>query len=251
MVLTAAAVPIFLLAGERYALLALAVSGALWAISQCFPSLAGFLTQRCYVNPLAWQFLFSIGMYFGVKWGSSELSIQLLACRKWLVPLACTIVAAAFFYRLSTRVGPHVGLDTTWMRIPVAKLIEMKENLSPLRLLHFLSIALLVATYLPRTSAPFGWSIASPLVESGKHSLELFSLSVVLSTVDSIAVLAYQPSLIGRFALDGIAFFLMALTGFLLSRVTDSEKIKCASMDRELSRTSTDDRQSSPSRRLR
>jgi hypothetical protein len=117
--------------------------------------------------------------------------------------------------------------------------------------LHFLSIALLVATYLPRTSAPFGWSIASPLVESGKHSLELFSLSVVLSTVDSIAVLAYQPSLIGRFALDGIAFFLMALTGFLLSRVTDSEKIKCASMDRELSRTSTDDRQSSPSRRLR
>src|SRR5262245_46061038 len=122
-------------------------------------------------------------MYFGVKWDSAKPAMQLLAGLKWLVPLAWTIVAAALFYRLFTRVSSLVGLDTTWIRIPVSEWSHMKENLSPVRLLHFLSVALLVATYIPRTSTPLGWSMAPLLIESGKHSLELFSLSVVLSTV--------------------------------------------------------------------
>jgi hypothetical protein len=50
------------------------------------------------------------------------------------------------------------------------------------------------------------------------HALEVFSLSVVLTTIVNIVVLTGVRSLGDRLIVDGIGFALLALTAFALAR---------------------------------
>ena len=217
MVLTLAVVSIFLMGGERHAFATLGTSGLVWAISQITSDFMAPLTHHWYFNPFAWQFLFSIGMFFGMKWDFTQPALRLLGRFSWLVPAAWAIVVMAFLYRLLLGLS-YFGFDVTPIRITDPRLAHMKDNLSAVRLLHFLSVALLVVTYFRPTSTILRWTILLPVIVSGMYSLELFSLSVVLSTLDTIAVLAYQPPLLIRLAMDSVACFLMVLTAFVLLR---------------------------------
>src|SRR5262249_99741 len=108
-VLTLVNVPAFMIAGERHCVLVLATSALIWAGSQFF---SDFLVLS--FNPFAWQFLFSIGIFVGVKWNSEQPILPSLAQLRWVVVMAWTIVISAFLYRL---VSSRSGLDVAWLRI--------------------------------------------------------------------------------------------------------------------------------------
>jgi hypothetical protein len=209
--LTLFIVPAFLIAGERYCLLAIATSGLIWAASQFISDFAAPTTHWLWSNPFAWQFLFSIGIFVGMKWDCKQPILPALPqlIIRWVVVAAWTIVISAFLYRFVTsRFGFHV----TWLRIESSDWSNMKANLSTIRLLHFLSIALLVAIYFRVDSALFEWPISKLVIKTGRRSLEVFSLTVVLDMVENIIVLAGNSSVLNRLLMDGIAFLLMALT---------------------------------------
>lgn len=203
--MTLVAVPI-LIAGFRYKATATLVASALvWGLSQSFSGSSHSLEAYFAINPFAWQFLFAIGMFFGTKRDSSHLQSS-------VVPIAWTIVVVAFLYKFIVRVAPHLGFDVEWLTISPPTLIEMKINLSALRLTHFLSVALLVARYLGPRSTLLQWPVFAPMVRVGARPLEMYSLTVVLSVLALIIESVYHPSPPSKILIDGAIFVLMALT---------------------------------------
>lgn len=208
-------VPTFLLAHDRYWAFALAVSGLLWVISQFLAEYMAPLTHRLFLNPLAWQFLFAIGVTLGIsrerRSPAASLrpsSFRLLVIAAWVVvlgSLAIRILAARSAFNVEA------------LRLDPATALAMKENLSPIRLLHFLSMVVLVAIYFRQDSAILNWPIFKPVIDTGAHSLEVFSLSVVLTVVANILVSTTTPSLGDRLAIDCVAFLVLALSATALS----------------------------------
>src|SRR5262249_3184058 len=107
------------------------------------------------------------------------------------------IVIGSLLYRFSF-LASRFQLDVDWFRIPATTLTHMKENLSAVRLLHFLSVAFLVATCVKSSNPILRWSGAAIVARTGRFSLEVFSLSAVLSVVLNIIVVTYHPSVLEK-----------------------------------------------------
>jgi hypothetical protein len=214
MMLTLVAVPAFLGAGDRYRFLVLVISGLIWAISQIFSDVILPLTNRWNFNPLAWQFLFVIGLFAGSQYDTKQSILPTLSRRRSIVIAAWIIVISAFLYKLMTA---RSGFDIAWLRFDQSAWASMKQNLSPLRLVHFLSVALLVAIYFRQDNALMKWRISLPVIKTGMHSLEVFSLAVVIDVLENLILIPVGPSISDRIAIDAVAFLLMTLTAIALA----------------------------------
>ena len=214
-VLTLIVIPLFLMGAARNAALTLAASGFIWAIAQLYSDLTPHLADHSYFNALAWQFLFSIGMFIGIRYDFDWSGLRSTPTFKWVLVAAWAIVIGSFLYRFSFFLW-RFQFDLDWLRTSGAAYIRMKETLSAVRLLHFLSVALLLATYVTSSNPIFRWSGPAIVTRIGRYSLEVFTVSAILSVVLNIIVVAYHPSVLERLGLDGIAILLMALTAFAL-----------------------------------
>ena len=119
-------------------------------------------------------------------------------------------------YRLGLVVTHELNVD--WLVFTDATLRHMKENLSPLRLLHFLSVALLVATYVKKDNPVLTWPGASVVIKSGRSSLQVFCLGAILTVLLNLFVAVERPMVIERLALDSAAMLLIGLVATLLMR---------------------------------
>ena len=207
-VLTLLLVPAFLIVGDRNWLSTLTISSVIWGTTQIFADFPAALTHRWYFNPCAWQFLFAIGLVVGMKWDTQKPTLSWLSQKRWLVASAWIIVVSTLLYKM---VSSRIGLNVDWLRIDAYTAATMKQNLSPLRLVHFLSVALLVGIYFRQDNPILKWSICKPVIQTGMHSLEVFSLSIVLDCFVNLVVLAESPSLGVRLLMDGMGFLLLAL----------------------------------------
>jgi len=207
LMLTAIAIPSFLWLAQRDHRIALAVSAAVWVLAQFDPDLAPHFAEQSYFDWLAWQFLFCIGMFVGLRRGlTSPVPPRVHA---WLLRVACGIVIASLAYRLALLASQHLHLNLEWLRLSEATVLHMKENLSPLRLVHFLSTTLLVATYLKSTSAFLENRGALAVIETGRFSLEVFCLSAIVDVLLNIWVIINQPGAAERVAVDLVAIALV------------------------------------------
>ena len=177
------------------------------------------LTHHLGVNLLAWQFLFVIGLFVATKQDFKQLTLLLRPHLRLAVAAACTVVVGAFLYKL---LAARSGFDIAWLRLEPSTLASMKDNLSPMRLVHFFSVAFLVAVYFRRDRAFLKWPLSMPLIKTGMHSLQVFSLAVVLGNLFNLIVLTGAPPLGDRLIMDGIAFLLMALTGIAVTPVSET-----------------------------
>jgi hypothetical protein len=82
-----------------------------------------------------------------------------------------------------------------------------KTNLGVLRLLHFLTLAIVADWLIPRDWPPLTWRVLQPLILCGQHSLEVFCLGVTLAFAGQVAAVEAPGSVIIRFlvAVAGIA----------------------------------------------
>lgn len=184
-----------------------------WLACQFFSDYMAPLTHRLFLNPLAWQFLFAIGVTLGIERESKQPLWQNLLRLRWVVKVAWAVVLGAFFYRIMVA---NSGFNVASWKIDHTIANTMKENLSPLRLVHFLGVALLVAVYLRQDSPFLKCTISKSVITTGMHSLEVFSLCVVLTVVVNIVVLASVPSLSDRLIIDTVVFVLLAITAAAL-----------------------------------
>ena len=214
LVLTAVVLPLFLWGAGASAVLTLTASGFVWAISQIYLNLLPHLTDHSYFNPLAWQFLFSIGIFVGLQFNSASPRRRTTQISKWLVTAAWAYVIFALLYRYRSLL--HLG----WL----PTMTNDKENLSASRLLHFLSIAFLFATYIGSNTPILSRWPATVVIRTGQCSLEIFSIGTILSVLLSLVVVLQHSSRLERVALDGVAVVLMALTALVLTQIRNSRR---------------------------
>jgi hypothetical protein len=198
--------------------LILVASGSIWIVAQINPELAPHLADHSYFNPLAWQFLFTIGLLVGANYNADWSRLRSTQTFRWLLVVAWAIVIFCLLYQFTFFVGTRLQLDLSWLRISGEQLVQMKENLSLLRLLHFLSVAVLVGTYISSSNPIFRWAGATAMIQIGASSLEMFSLSAILSVALNIIVVLDRPSIPEKLILDGMAMLLMAMSAVLLSQ---------------------------------
>jgi hypothetical protein len=164
-----------------------------------------------YFNPLAWQFLFIIGAAMGLAAPADGDRARRLRAA---TPLALTIVAAATVVKLSWTIH---GL---WEPFPGLLLKELwpvnKSNLSPLRLVPFFALAVLVAVWVPPQAAVLRSAAARPLVRCGQQSLEIFCLGIVLSALGHFLISEYGLGVGAQLAISVVGIALMCLTAKLI-----------------------------------
>jgi hypothetical protein len=127
-------------------------------------------------NPFAWQLLFVLGAWCALggaqnlaRWINSPVVIGLAIT--YLV-LAFCIAMTWYIPRLAVYVPKFVG--------EVIYPID-KTNLDVLRILHFLSLAVITVALVPRDWPGLKSRILWPAIVCGQHSLETFCLGVFLS----------------------------------------------------------------------
>jgi hypothetical protein len=191
----------------------------IWIIAQLSPGLSPHLS---FFALLAWQFIFAIGMYIGVKRYSGEPG-QSIAENPLLLWGSWLIVAGSLIYKFARFTSVKLQLGAGWF-LSDAILAHMKENLSAIRLLHFLAVALLVAHYVSNTNPFFKRSGAMALIQAGRNSLEVFCMSAILSVSLNILVATYHPNILGKILLDCAAIFVMIWTARELTKFRGSRR---------------------------
>ena len=165
-IMAMASLPAFAWAMGRFGGYALAIPAGLYALSQALPAdLPGLFGTSLAFNPLAWVPLFMLGAWFGRQ---ALLHGTAIGRHRSLVVAAATLVlVGAAMHKVGWLPNALVG----------------KEQLAPLRLLHALACAYLVAVLIPRD---VGWArgrVAGWLAVLGRNSLPVFSLGLFFSYI--------------------------------------------------------------------
>jgi hypothetical protein len=155
----------------------LIASAALYFVSHWLDwSLPAYPRGVIYFNPLDWQLLYVIGMWWGMK--SAREKPGVLKSRV-LVGLAAIYLLFPSFITL----GWHFHSLEAYVPQVIARTMYPidKGNLDILRLLHFLALALLCWRMLPCDLPLLRTRLLRPLVQCGEYSLVIYCISVLLS----------------------------------------------------------------------
>lgn len=161
----------------RSAAATLATSFVLYLMVQIFSwHMPAWPSGELYFNPLAWQVLFVFGAWYAYQ-GRGRLKTILQS--RALLALAALYFAFSLLITLSWQIEALKGF------IPdvVSNLIYpiYKSHLAPVRLLHFLSLALVVVRLTPRHWHGLPKPLVTALIRCGENSLAIYCFSVLLS----------------------------------------------------------------------
>ena len=156
---------------------ALIASATFYALTWWYEwNIPAYPTGNWVFNPFAWQMLFVFGAWCALG-GAQRLS-------RWIN--SPVVVTLAIVYLLFA-----FGICMTWyfprLAIFVPKFVNDaiypidKTNLDVLRILHFMSLAVITVWFVPRDWAALKSPVFWPVIVCGQHSLETFCLGVFLS----------------------------------------------------------------------
>lgn len=180
--------PGFMWLAARWGAWALVPSFGLWLAVQLgwlwTPGLGG--TEVAF-DPLAWQFLYMIGAFAGRQ--SLLTGGRAVPHHRLLVAAAAAVVTAGLLVRMVDH-GLLPGDMTAAMRV-----FEGKSFLTPLPLLHALSLAYLVAVLLPREQGWMHGALGRALATVGRNSLHVFCLGLFLSWGATTMMMTHPESM--------------------------------------------------------
>lgn len=162
-------------------------------------------------NPLAWQFLFILGAVLGHAEAHSRGRARLVEIAYWP---ALVIAVVVFAIRLSwTFHGffesvPNLFARELWP--------TNKSNLSPIRLISFFALVMLAARLVSPQARFMRVKAARPLVLCGRHSLEIFCLSILLSALGHFLMSEINTGLVMQLGVNVFGIAIMCLTAAML-----------------------------------
>jgi hypothetical protein len=186
------AFPVVLWLLMRSATAALVLSFLLYLMVQMFGwHLPAWPTGELYFNPLAWQFLFVFGAWYAHE-GAARLK-PIVQSRAVLV-LAALYLALSLAIALSWKIEPLGGL----MPDAIVKLIYpiYKSSLAPLRLLHFIALAIVVSRLMPSDwhGLRKPWMMA--MIRCGENSLAIYCAGVLLSFAGFVVLSRFSATVV-------------------------------------------------------
>ena len=196
----AVAVPPLLAIGRKSIAAMLFVSGVGWLAVQLLEINVPYFDGT--FDPLAYQFLFAIGMAVAIYYYNSS-SPKSFQPTKAALAIAGIIVVASLSYRVVDYLSEHYGvlevIHRDWL------IATGKYSFAPIRLVHFVAVVIVVATFIRSDAAFLRSKVAQPIIVAGQHSLQFFCLGAVLSIcADTAATLYGDVPLALRFLVDAI-----------------------------------------------
>ncbi|MCJ9699928.1 OpgC domain-containing protein [Bradyrhizobium sp. SHOUNA76] len=195
----------------------LGASLALYALVQMFGwSMPAWPSGHWAFNPLAWQLLAVLGAWMIIE---GERVRPWLTSRTVLVPAALYLIFSLVI-ALSWRIKPLEAF------IPqgLSKLAYPpdKSNLDPLRLLHFLALAVVAVWFVPSNRQALTTAVMRGAILCGRHSLPIFCLGVLLTLASLLALLDISEGLAMQITLSvgGILMMIVAATLLNLVKIT-------------------------------
>jgi hypothetical protein len=153
----------------------------------------------------AWQFLWIVGIYMGVRWGRGDLHIDQLAKRA-MIP---AILVATVLFELRRAIANGLELS------PFQLLFFDKWHLGPIRLMNFAAVAVIVIL-LQSVLKPLA---IRPLVLLGQSSLQVFCVHLLFCFA-GLTLLGNATMLSGakQAGLLAVTFAAMLITAKLFSK---------------------------------
>ncbi len=165
-------------------------------------------------NPLAWQLLVVLGAWWTIN--EDERARRWLTSRTTLM-LAVLYLLFSLVIALSWRIKPLEAL------IPQALATLFypmdKSNLDPLRLLHFLAIAVLAAWLVPRNWRGLTTPAMRGAIRCGQNSLPIYCLGVLLTFASHVVLLDISDGLAMQIVLSLAGIAAMIATATLLNSI--------------------------------
>jgi hypothetical protein len=152
----------------------------------------------------AWQFLWFLGVWLGVRWAQDNLPIETWA-RKAMVP---AVIIAVFCFIVRRKVAHGLALGAT-------EFLFDKWHLGPLRVLDFAAVAALLIL------SQSAWKplAIGPLVLLGQSSLQVFCVHLLFCFA-GLTLMGNATMLNGwqQFALLSVTFTAMFITAKIFSK---------------------------------
>ena len=163
-------------------------------------------------NPLAWQLLVVLGAWWIVE---GETVRPWVTSRTTLV-LAVLYLLFSLVVALSSHIAPPEGPPV------LVKLLYSsdKSTLDPLRLLHFLALAVVAAWLVPRDWRGLATPLMRAAIRCGQNSLPIYCLGVLLTFAGHVALLEISDGLAMQIALSFAGIAAMITTAILLSSIS-------------------------------
>ena len=198
----------------RSAVVALAASFLLYLMVQVFSwHVPAWPSGELYFNPLAWQVLFVFGAWYADK-GAGRL--QPVVRSRPVLALAMLYLAFSLAIALSWQIKPLEGF------IPeaVSKLIYpiYKSHLAPVRLLHFLALAVVVSRLTPPEWHGLMKPVMTAIIRCGENSLAIYCLGVLLSFIGHVVLTKFFGTIAMQAAVSIAGIVLMCVAATLMTR---------------------------------
>jgi hypothetical protein len=164
-----------------------------------------------FFNPLAWQLLIVLGAW----WIIEGKRLRPWVTSRTLLALAVLYLAFSLIITLSwsiKSVEPLVPQTLTNLLFPVNK-----SNLSPLRLLHFLALAILAARFVPHTWRGLTTPVMRGAMRCGENSLPIYCLGVLLAFASHVTLLEISDGLAMQIVLSLGGILVMIIAALLLT----------------------------------
>ena len=213
-----------------FVLLHAAFPGLLWSMTRSVPITLGasFLlylmvqlfglhvpawpSGELYFNPFAWQFLFVIGAWY--SWHCSP-RLLMIAQSRTLLLFAIAYLACSLLMALSWQFK-----SLEWL-IPaeVSKLIYpiYKSHLASLRLLHFLSLALVVSRLTPPDWHGPIRPLMIAMIRCGENSLSIYCFGVLLAFIAHVILIEVSAGFMMQAAVSFAGIVVMVVLATLLT----------------------------------
>jgi hypothetical protein len=190
--------------------LALSVSLAIYAVARLMNlSLPSWPEPGTwFLNPFAWQLVFTIGIVAGIKWARTGVP------HSRILLLASGVIVVFGAMVVSRGLGLLPGLrESVFDRLDL-----VKQNLGWVRLLHFLALAYIVSQ-LPVFATLARTTIGREFQRLGRHSLAIFAFGTLLSCAGQAVLKLADTQINDGVELIGMLYTLFGVAGlFLLAR---------------------------------
>ena len=132
-----------------------------------------------------------------------------------VLALAVLYLAFSLIIALSWRIGPLAGLLPRFLTDLLFPLD--KSNLSPLRLLHFIALAILAVWIVPHDWRGLKTPVMRGAMHCGQHSLPIYCLGVMLAFASHVALFDISDGLVMQIALSLGGILAMIVAAILLN----------------------------------
>jgi hypothetical protein len=224
--------PFVLLLLRSHSLLPMILSGTVYLWTWWFhwspPGNAG--DDGWYFNPLAWQFLFIAGATAGyISSTPQSLSLRI----PWIWKLAVASAALIAILKICWTIHDVYDEFPAPLLVPLRLLVEDKTNLAPLRLLSFFALLLSVLHFVPRDHDWLRHRGVRWITLVGRHSLQVFCLSVLLAVLASYVLAWRQEEVLAQLAVNFGGIALMVAIAALLMWYKAQRRLRDQDQDRQ------------------